>query len=567
MSIGSTILKKFSNMKSEQTSYVSRWNELSEFVLLQSGKFSSAKKGTPPRINTKMINNTATLAARDLAAGLMAGVSSPTSPWVNFTIDNEALKEQQEVRLWLASIEKIILTILGKTNAYNCLLNLYSELGVFGTAAMGVFFHKEKGFLFESYTIGSYYISVNEWGMVDTFYRELSLTADDMVSKFGMDILPENIKRAYTDNDTNMQFSIIHAVEPNRNYKKGNKLNKFKKFSSNYVYGGQINTGDQTGQQNRDSDSIVILKSSGFDEFPIMCPRWEVRSGDAYGISSPAICSLGDTKMLQKAESIKYKAIERMANPATVSQAGLGNAPLGEIEPGTHIQVDDMSNGGIKSVYDVRVEVVPLINDIYNVQQRIEGAFYKNLFQQMLTSDRREMTKAEVEVRRNESLLSLSPVLTQLHSELLDPMIDRVFNIALRQGLLPEPPESIIGQAVKTSYISTLAKAQKSDDTVTIERVVNFAGILAGIDENVLKKLNADKLLESFSDSVGAPADCLHDKATVEKMRQQQAEQQQAMQQQQQVMEMANAAPNVMKSLKSAQEMGIDLNGVGDAEQ
>lgn len=65
----------------------------------------------------------------------------------------------------------------------------------------------------------------------------------------------------------------------------------------------------------------------------------------------------------------------------------------------------------------------------------------------------------------------LGPVLERLNSEFLNRSIDRVFGIMLRAGLIPEPPEVLQGQTLKTEYISVLAQAQKQ---VALGGVDNF---------------------------------------------------------------------------------------------
>lgn len=566
-SIGKRISRKLYTLRAIQQPHIDRWRELSDFCLLSSGNFNYVGKESETKINTVMINNTALLAARSLAAGLNAGASSPSSPWVSFVVNDQALMQMQSVRVWLKVVEGIISKELSRSNAYNSLHTVYNELGVFGTGAVGIFEDDEKNIVFESYTIGSYYIAVNAFSRIDTFYRELSFTADDMVMKFGMDNLPDNVMKAYKKHDFDYEFSIIHAIEPNRNYKKGSKVSKYKKFSSTYIYVGYIGSGGAgkgTGgadgsTQGADSQSLVTLKTSGFDEFPIMCPRWEVSSGDAYGKSCPGIVALGDIKMLQTAEKMKSRAIEKMIDPPTVSSPSLGQMPIGELEAGMNIEVSDLSAGGVKAIYDVRLDPTPLMNDIANVERRIDSAFYKDTFQQMMLSDRREMTKAEVDARINESLLYLGPIITQLHNELLDPLIDRVFNMALRNNKIPPPPPELSGHKVDVEYISTLAKAQKSADTKSIERAINFIGSVAQIDQTSIAKLNSDVAIESYCSAAGAPPSMLRSTVEVQEMAVADAQVMAAKQQKEELLEMATVAPGVAKAAKMADEMGIDL--------
>jgi hypothetical protein len=61
---------------------------------------------------------------------------------------------------------------------------------------------------------------------------------------------------------------ITHAVYPNMDRNTGSLLAKDKPYKSVYYECG--------------GDKEKLLRESGFDEFPIMAPRWEVNGEDVY---------------------------------------------------------------------------------------------------------------------------------------------------------------------------------------------------------------------------------------------------------------------------------------------
>lgn len=69
-------------------------------------------------------------------------------------------------------------------------------------------------------------------------------------------------------------FEVVHAVLPNANRDTGKLNAKNKRFSSIYYEPG--GSGDK------------LLSESGFDEMPILVPRWDINGEDAYGSSCPA---------------------------------------------------------------------------------------------------------------------------------------------------------------------------------------------------------------------------------------------------------------------------------------
>ena len=64
---------------------------------------------------------------------------------------------------------------------------------------------------------------------------------------------------------------------------------------------------------------------------------------------------------------------------------------------------------------------------IRDKENRIQRAFYEDLFLMLANSDRRQITAREIAERHEEKLLMLGPVLERIHGELLDPLIDVTF--------------------------------------------------------------------------------------------------------------------------------------------
>jgi hypothetical protein len=209
------------------------------------------------------------------------------------------------------------------------------------------------------------------------------------------------------------------------------------------------------------SESDELLMESGYRKFPAYVPRWDVLSGDVYG-RCPGMDTLGDIKQLQHQQKRKAQAIDKMVNPPMVAPTSLKGKPS-TVLPGQTTYVDPMQGGqGFVPAYQVQPRISELQVDIAEVQNRIQRGFYADLFAMMINSDRRQMTATEVVERHEEKLVLLGPVLQRINVELLDPLLDDVFEYALEAGLLPEPPEALAGEELEVEYISLLAQAQSS---------------------------------------------------------------------------------------------------------
>ena len=90
----------------------------------------------------------------------------------------------------------------------------------------------------------------------------------------------------------------------------------------------------------------------------------------------------------------------------------------------------------------------------------------------MINFDKSNMTATEVAERQQEKIMMMGPVLEKLNSEMLDPFIERLYNILDRNFALPEPPDELDGIDVKVQYVSILAQAQKAIEEISKNKTV-----------------------------------------------------------------------------------------------
>jgi hypothetical protein len=180
----------------------------------------------------------------------------------------------------------------------------------------------------------------------------------------------------------------------------------------------------------------------------------------------------------------------------------------------------------------------------------IRAAFYVN---QLQLQQGPQMTATEVIQRNEEKMRLLGPVLGRLQSELLKPLIDRVFAILLRNDLLPPAPDFLSGVDIEIEYVSPLAKAQKSSELQSIMRGIEILGSLANVAP-VFDYVNFDNLVKHLAEIVGMPQKLLKSQTQVNGERQQAAEAAQQQQQMAQMQQVAQAAGDVAPLAKALPE-------------
>jgi Bacteriophage head to tail connecting protein len=527
-------LKRLSALKTERASYDTHWRELADYVMPRSVVFNSSDRNKGGKINQNIIDNTATLALRTLASGMMAGLTSPARPWFRLTTSDPAMMEDAATKEWLFDVEAKMREVFSRSNLYNILPSCYQDLGLFGTAAFEVAEDHEDVIRCYPYAIGEYYLANNHRLSVDTLYREVALTVDQIVGRFGLASVSESVKSQYDRGNYDQIFDVVHVVEPNRDAKPGSMLAKHKPYKSCYFEKSR-----KDGQ---------YLRESGYDEFPVLSPRWSLPGNSVYG-ESPGMFALPDIKALQLEQRRKLQGIDKMVNPPMIGDTQLRNQRASLLS-GDITYISGMTNGavGLKPIYEVNPRLGELLGDMQEIQARIRTTFFADMMTMLASGDNSQMTAREVEERHQEKLLVLGPVMERLNDELLDPLIDRTFAIMAKRNLVPLPPKHLEGENLRVEYISIMGQAQKMIGTGSIERLAGFAGNLAAVRPDVLDKIDFDQTIDEYANMLGVPPRMIMSDDKVAEMRAAKAKAAQA-QQAQQLIPMAGEAASAAKVL------------------
>lgn len=555
---------QWTQLKNEQASFMSHWQDLADHIQPRRARAVISDKNRGDRRNLKIVDTTATLAARTLRSGMMGGVTSPARPWFRLAVPDQAMAENQVVKTWLYDVAQKMSNVFLKSNLYQTLPIIYGDMGTFGTAAMLIEEDVDNVVRFYAFEAGSFLIATNDRGKVDVFMREFQMTVRQIVQKFvkrtgttyDWSNVSEYIREQFEDGHLNTSVDVRHIIVPNPDYDERKLLSKFKRFSSVYYEAGR--SGSKSGYLSPKDDDRY-LSEMGYDHFPVLCPRWEVASGDAYGTSCPGMDALGDIKALQVMQKRKAQAIEKMVNPPMTGPTSLIGADV-SIIPGHVTYVDETGQGqGFRPAHLVNPNVRELLMDIQDHQSRVDKAFYANLFLMLANDTRSGTTAREIDERHEEKLLALGPVLEQLNQDLLDPLIDITFAIMdqrsrdakggyLEDGLIPPPPEEVINRELKVEYISVMAQAQKMVGLAGIQNFYQIVGQLMGNNPEVAQKLNWLQGVDVLGEILSVPPQLIFSDEDVQAKQAAQAKQQQAQAQMAQMQQMAGAAKDLSQT-------------------
>lgn len=527
--------KQYSQLDQDRSSFETHWRDLSDFINPRGSRFLTSEVNRNERRNTKIVDPTGSFAARILASGMMSGITSPARQWFKLATPDPQMMDYGPVKIWLETVQRLMNEVFNRSNLYQSLPLLYSSLGIYSTGAMAVLDDDEDVIRTQMFPIGSYHLANSERGNVDTCFRKFSMTVRQLVQEFGIDNVSSSVKSQFENGNYEAWHEVMYAVFPNRDRKTGSLLSKDKPFKS--VYYECSGDGDK------------LLRESGFDEFPIMAPRWEVNGEDVYGSSCPGMLALGQVKALQLEQKRKSQLIDKATNPPMIGPSSLKNQRV-SLLPGDITYIDQVQGSdGLRPAYLVNPNTADLLADIQDTRQIINSAFFVDLFMMLQNTNTRSMPVEAVIAMKEEKILMLGPVLERLNDECLNPLIDRAFSIMVRKNMLPPPPAVMQGMPLRIEYISVMAQAQKSIGLSSLSSTVGFIGQLAQFKPEALDKLDVDQAIDSFADMSGTSATVVLPQEQVNQIRQQRAQQQQAAQ----AMQMGMAAADGAKTLSQAQ--------------
>ena len=400
-------------------------------------------------------------------------------------------------------------------------------------------------------------------GMVDTIYREFTMTVGQIVERFPPDKISPRVMQLWRSGQWNdrvdlvQHFGLTPWVERYLG-RRGQPMYQEVVFERDY-------------SQKRDEVGGYLSRTE-FQVFPAFCVRWEKDGVSPWGVG-PGDEALPDIKQLQEMEDKKAVALSIMVNPPLQGPPELENQRVSSL-PGdvTFVQGSGTGKDGVRPIYEVQPRLTDFVADEEQVRQRIRRSFFADLFTAFLNrTGVQPLNEEEIWERKEEKLLVLGPVLDRLDRECLRPITEISLDYLASVGQLEDPPDGL--EEVETEYLNIIAVAQHSQGLTAISDVASFITTLAqaqaaaGREPTALDRLNVDESIRLFNDKRGGDVRLLRDDDDVEALQEQRAEQQARMAQleaeQQQAATAKDMAAAEELAARSAQDQGPLASGGG----
>lgn len=517
-------------MRTWRYSWWTYWSKLAEYILPRRYHWlvtaNLMTRGNP--INQAIIDGTAGLAKNICYTGMVDGLVPTTRPWFKLGLAISASEPDANVQKWLEIAEERLYIVLAESNFYDVMAQIAEDEVVFGTAPLICYEDVHDVCWFSNPCAGEYYLSVGGKNKVDTLYTEQTKTVEQLVDFFGLEACPRQVQELWEQGGGSLQneFVLCMAIEPNfdlagRGRSKGSKVTVVKgPFPYRQVY------------WLRGVKTEKPLSKRGFRKKPFAAFRWATTSNDPYG-RGPGMDALGDIVQLQIETRRKAEAIEKQVRPAMGADPKLKNEPA-SINPG-HITYVDTENGkkGFWSLYDVKIDLSAMIEDLKEIAGRINRYFMTDVFMAITNMEGvQPRNNMEIAARKAEAMQRLGPVIGLWKTEIRG-ILERVFDIMDRRGLLPPKPKTARGLALKFDFLDMVTLAQLGAETAAMEETFRVGGQLseaakaAGLPDP-LRNMNLDKAFRTYAERMNFPAEDMHTPEEVAEQDQERAQAQQA---------------------------------------
>ena len=512
-----------STLVDKRKTWEEHWQQVSDYCLPRKAEVTKERSPGDKR-HVIVFDNTAIHALELLASSLHGMLTSSANRWFALRFREPALNDMDEAKEWLDDATNKMYNVFAKSNFQQEVFECYHDLIAFGTACLLVEEDKNDVVRFSDRHIKEFYIQENEKNIIDQVYRRFKMPLGSVVNKFGYDNVSSDVQRKFLK-EPHEEIEIIHCCKP-RNIYDQNKLDKKNMpFQSIYF-------------ENKNGHIISI---GGFKEMPYIIPRYLKSSTEVFG-RSPAMAALPEIKVLNKMVEVMLKAAQKQVDPVlmvpddTISLQSIRTAPgsINYYRSGSRDRIEPLLIGANNQL------------GITMENQRRDSISKTFHVDQLLIATNRNMTATEVMQRNEEKMRILGPVLGRLQSELLQPLITRVFNVMLRRKLFSPAPQMLQQQEIQIEYVSPMALAQKGQELQSIMKALEIFGSISQIVP-VQDWLDESGLVKHVSSTLGLPAKLIKSDAEVSQMREQKAAEAQQQAEQQQLLqetEMArNAAP------------------------
>jgi len=542
------LVEFYDELKRKRQPWDALWQDIATYIVPRRYPGMNATIISPGTdVESRLFDTTAIQAHQTNANGCLAWMTPQESAWFAYTAP-ATLKDDSASR-WLAKASQVTRDALARSSFYTAVHEFFLDRSGFGTACLYCEPGDNEPVTFQCWGLGTFVISEDHNGKVNTVIREFKLTALQAEEKFGAENLPGTVLKVLKKGGSEAlkEFTFLHFIQPRRESERTGTVKQRMPWACYYL----------------EKESRHLCKEDGYQELPVMVSRyleWGTGTGGCYGWA-PAFSALPEARQVNHLQKMMDALAEKTAFPPWLVPEELE----GEVDPNaagvTYFSRDLQPHQMPREMpvvgrYDVGKDRV------IERQNAIKDAFHVGLFQMFAEMQRNaQMTAREVDERASEKLIQFSPTFSRLTTELSNPLLQWLFSTLLMQGAYGPAegiPQSLAIQMEgglfiappSVQYSSRIALALRALPAVGFWRTIELCNAIAAgkQDPSVWDNFDVDLAVRNYAIGSGVDSDIIIPMIRVEDLRRARAEAQQ------QAEQMAQAA--------AAADMAGKLGGI-----
>lgn len=482
-----TYLLRWERMKQIRATWEPAWRYVRDFVLPRLTIDPVEVPGA--LLNYQITDNTAQVANDRLAQTLHGHLLSPYTPFLFADVEEEdATKEE---KLWFDQVTRIMFRMFtgAKTLFKTSIAEVLPSDTALGTSI--IYIGSELGALpiYQSVPVTKAWIDENEYGLVDTVYRDVEMPRWRVFEKYPGKIPELEEKRGRAD-ELNAGEAFVHIVEPRRRADAG---------ATDFI-DAMMHVGTKR-----------IVRAGIYRSFPYAVSRFMKIAGSVYGYS-PGIKSLPLVFGINRLEQMRRLRAEYDALPPLIDFTGGEAFGQLDLRAGARNTIDPEL---YRAWHTDPVKAIPLPGNgisidqaIDRLERKIQYTFYVDW---MSPGEGPEQTATEVLDRREIRFKGMSSITSRKEVEQMSPLGERSFEILDRGRFLPPAPESLRGRDIKFEYRSPISLAQRQTDIEALSRALDFTTAVAQIRPDVVANIDWDAAVRHAAKGYGVPLNLIVD--------------------------------------------------------
>ena len=466
------LLGRFEQARTRREYWETHWQDCYDYALPQRGGFDRINTPGDRRME-QIYDSTAMDAVDQLAASLLGNLTPPWTQWFGLKPGPDLPPEEAEaLSPVLETAGQTIQAHLDRSNFSVEMHQSFLDLVVGGTATL---FVEEtdpgsfSAFKFTSVPLTDVVLEEGENGFLDGVYRTMRLTFSQLKGRYPLAEWPFDVTQQ-GEREPQFRFEVLESILP---------------AGGMYHYSALLLNHGQP----------IELYRGRFADTPAVAFRWIKSPGEVYG-RSPVMKALPDIRTANKVvELILKNASIAVSGIWQADDDGVLNPANIDLTPGSIIPKAVGSDGLRPLDMPGRFDVSQLVLD--DLRARIRHALLVDKLGQIGGP---RMTATEVLERSSEAALLLGATYGRLQSELLTPLVRRVFSILKQRGEIPDIV--LDGRYVTLEYRSPLARAQGQR---SVQSTVSWITSVLGMGPEAALAVNLPQAARFIGESLGVP--------------------------------------------------------------